>query len=70
MDYRPLFGDLGASGALEETATSASSQRYPEPTRLQMFAIAIIFVFPALALVIVTVRAAGRLAVRQFGWGK
>ena len=69
MDYRPLFGDLSASSGVDSNAVLASGQRYPTPTSLQIFAIAIIFVFPALALVVVIIRAAGRIAIRQFGWG-
>ncbi|KAH8910008.1 hypothetical protein BR93DRAFT_993098 [Coniochaeta sp. PMI_546] len=68
MDYRPLFGDMSASGNGDTNAILASGQRYPTPTSLQIFAIAIIFVFPALALVVVIIRAAGRIAIRQFGW--
>ncbi len=41
---------------------------YPPPTGLQIFAIFITFFFPALALVVVGIRAAGRLATHQFGW--
>jgi hypothetical protein len=69
MDYRPLFGDMSVSGDLDTDAILTSGQRYPTPTGLQIFAIAIIFVFPALALVVVIIRAAGRVAIRQFGWG-
>lgn len=69
MDYRPNFGDMSASGAADVNAISTSGQQYPTPTSLQIFAIAIIFVFPALALVVVIIRAAGRIAIRQFGWG-
>ncbi|OIW33786.1 hypothetical protein CONLIGDRAFT_640876 [Coniochaeta ligniaria NRRL 30616] len=68
MDYRPLFGDMNASGGVDTNAILTSGQRYPTPTSLQIFAIAIIFVFPALALVVVIIRAAGRIAIRQFGW--
>ncbi|KAB5570113.1 hypothetical protein GE09DRAFT_1170964 [Coniochaeta sp. 2T2.1] len=68
MDYRPLFGDLSASNGVDANAVLASGQRYPTPTSLQIFAIAIIFVFPALALVVVIIRSAGRIAIRQFGW--
>ncbi|KAK3357093.1 hypothetical protein B0T25DRAFT_146694 [Lasiosphaeria hispida] len=38
------------------------------PPRLQVFALFVNFFFPALALVVVSTRAAGRLATRQFGW--
>jgi hypothetical protein len=69
MDYRPLFGDLSASPSADANAILASGQRYPTPTSLQIFAIVIIFVFPAVALVTVIIRAAGRIAIRQFGWG-
>jgi len=42
-----------------------------EPTTwLQTFAIFIILFFPALALVVIVVRAAGRLATNQFGLGE
>jgi hypothetical protein len=42
----------------------------PEPTSgLQTFAIFITFFFPALALVVIVIRDAGRLATRQFGLG-
>lgn len=67
MDSRPPFSDIGASGDVSTMLTS--TQRYPTPTSLQIFAIAIIVVFPALALVVVIMRAAGRIAIRQFGWG-
>ena len=40
----------------------------PEPTTLQMLAVAIIFVFPAIAMVVLLIRVAGRFATRQFGW--
>lgn len=40
----------------------------PTPTSLQIFAIFIIIFFPALALVVVLIRVAGRLATSQFGW--
>lgn len=70
MDYRPLFGDMSAPGNGDANRILTSGQQYPAPTSLQIFAIAIIFVFPALALVVVTIRAAGRIAIRQFGWGK
>jgi hypothetical protein len=69
MDYRPLFSEMSASGALDTNAILTSGQRYPPATGLQIFAIAIIFVFPAVALVVVMIRAAGRIAIRQFGWG-
>jgi len=69
MDYRPIFGDMSASGATNSNAIMTPSQQYPTPTSLQTFAIAIVFVFPALALVVVITRAAGRIAIRQFGWG-
>lgn len=36
---------------------------------LQIFGIAINFIFPALALVVVAARVAGRVASRQFGLG-
>ncbi|KAB5558618.1 hypothetical protein GE09DRAFT_119580 [Coniochaeta sp. 2T2.1] len=68
MDYRLLFGDMSASNGVDVNAVLASGQRYPTPTSLQIFAIAIIFVFPALALVVVIIRSAGRIAIRQFGW--
>ena len=41
---------------------------YPPPTGLQIFAIFINFFFPSVALVVVGIRAAGRLATNQFGW--
>ncbi|KAH8894864.1 hypothetical protein GQ53DRAFT_715529, partial [Thozetella sp. PMI_491] len=40
---------------------------YPPATGLQIFAIFINFFFPSLALVVVGIRAAGRLATSQFG---
>lgn len=36
---------------------------------LQIFALFVLFSFPSLALVVVSLRAAGRWAWRQFGWG-
>jgi uncharacterized membrane protein len=46
-------------------------QPLPDRTSgLQNFALAILFVFPALALIIVVTRAIGRWSSRQFGWGK
>ncbi len=42
-----------------------------EPTSwLQTFAIVITFFFPALALIVIVIRDAGRLATKQFGLGK
>jgi hypothetical protein len=35
----------------------------------QNLALAILFLFPSLALVVIIVRAAGRWSARQFGWG-
>ena len=40
----------------------------PGMARLQVFALFVNFFFPAVALIIVSTRAAGRLAIRQFGW--
>ena len=39
-------------------------------TGLQTFAIFINFFFPALALAVVVLRTAGRLATNAFGWGE
>jgi len=42
----------------------------PGPTTgLQTFAVFVTFFFPAVALVVVVVRSAGRLATKQFGLG-
>lgn len=65
MDYRLLF-DMNASGDMGVYIDS--TQPDPAPTRLQIFAIVVVFTFPAIALVIVMIRAAGRIAIRQFGW--
>lgn len=40
----------------------------PAPSGLQIFAIFINFFFPALALIVVSIRAAGRFATGRFGW--
>ncbi|KAM7184660.1 hypothetical protein V8F33_012863 [Rhypophila sp. PSN 637] len=40
----------------------------PAPSGLQIFAIFVNFFFPALALIVVTTRAAGRFATGRFGW--
>ncbi len=39
---------------------------FPAPTGLQIFALFVNFFFPALALLVVTVRVAGRVAANQF----
>ena len=50
---------------------TAYAEGVPDVTSpLQAFALFILFLFPALALVVVSLRAAGRWAWRQFGWGK
>ncbi|KAK3379860.1 hypothetical protein B0T24DRAFT_172294 [Lasiosphaeria ovina] len=43
-----------------------SPPSYPAPSGLQIFALFVNFFFPALALLVVATRAAGRLATRQF----
>lgn len=40
----------------------------PAPSGLQIFAIFVNFFFPALALIVVIIRAAGRVATGRFGW--
>lgn len=51
--------------------TTAYAMGVPDATSpLQMVALFIIFFFPAVALVVVSLRAAGRWAWRQFGWGE
>lgn len=40
----------------------------PAPSGLQIFAIFVNFFFPALALIVVTIRAVGRFATNRFGW--
>lgn len=48
-----------------DASTVAGSLR-PETTRLQTFALFVNFFFPSLALIVVAIRAAGRLATHQF----
>lgn len=48
-----------------DASTVAASFR-PETSRLQTFALFVNFFFPSLALIVVAIRAAGRLATRQF----
>ena len=57
-----------AMGALQNI--TPLNQGIPDRTSgMQNFALAILFGFPALALIIVVIRTAGRWASRQFGWG-
>lgn len=58
----PAFARIG-----DDTGLSAAMPD-PPATPLQIFALFIIFFFPAIALVVVLVRVAGRLASVQFGW--
>lgn len=51
--------------------TTAYAAGVPDATSpLQVVALLILFIFPAVALVVVSLRAAGRWAWRQFGWGE
>ena len=61
---------LPALFALTGNASSGmmGSMPDPSPTSLQIFALFIIFFFPAIALVVVLIRVAGRFATKQFGW--
>lgn len=58
----PPFARVGESTGLLGTMPD------PSATPLQIFALFIIFFFPAVALVVVLIRVAGRLATAQFGW--
>ena len=52
------------------TITAASLLNIPPQTSgLQTLGLFLLFFFPALALVIIIVRCAGRFATGQFGWG-
>ena len=53
------------------SGTTAYASGVPDATSpLQTVALFILFFFPALALVVVSLRAAGRWAWGQFGWGE
>jgi len=49
-------------------AASVVMATNPGTTGLQTFALFVNFFFPALALIVVSTRAAGRLATHKFGW--
>lgn len=50
--------------------TAASLLTIPsQTTGLQTLGLFLLFFFPALALIVIIVRCAGRFATSQFGWG-
>jgi len=51
-----------------DAASLLSIPSSPAPSGLQIFALFVTFFFPALALIVVSTRAAGRFATNQFGW--
>jgi len=55
--------------SMTQAAVAATVINTPEPTSgLQTFAIFLTFFLPALALVVVVIRGAGRWSAQQFGW--
>lgn len=58
-----MDGTAGGTTAYASGVPDASSP-------LQVVALCILFIFPGLALVVVSLRAAGRWTWGQFGWGE
>lgn len=58
-----MDGTWGGTGAYAEGVPDVTSP-------LQVIALSILFFFPTLALLVISLRAAGRWAWRQFGWGE